>query len=198
MTSRIILIQAFAGILILFCCGCASSPRIKKSAVRSHQQEFLKIVERKKTPSISSKAYAHYSMGMIYDNEGNPSRAVEEYLKAIESDPEAASVYYRLGASYVKIGKILYLDFGLDSDLHRIKRIFPETTRTVFYRLTGKEPQDVVEDLQLIRRSDSCSRIYLSAIGADTPVSLVRHFFDNASRIWNKPLPELLAEPPNY
>jgi len=100
--------------------------------------------------------------------------------------------------SYAKVGKILYLDFGMDSDLLRLKRTFPATTRTVFYRLTGKEPQDVVEDLQIIRKSGSCSRIYLSAVGADTPVSLVHHFFNTASRLWNKPVRELLAEPPNY
>jgi hypothetical protein len=50
----------------------------------------------------------------------------------------------------------------------------------------------------LIRRSDACTRIYLSAVGADTPVSLVHHFFDTASGLWNKPVRELLTEPPNY
>ncbi len=100
--------------------------------------------------------------------------------------------------SYAEVGKILYLDFGMDSDLVRLKRVFPNTTRTVFYRLTGKDPQGVTEDLELIRSSDSCSRIYLSAIGADTPTSLVRHFFNTASRLWNKPVRELLAESPNY
>jgi hypothetical protein len=100
--------------------------------------------------------------------------------------------------SYSEVGKILYLDFGMDSDLPRLKRIFPGATRTVFYRLTGKDPADVVEDLRLIRESDSCSHIYLSAIGSDTPTSLVRHFFDTASRLWDIALPELLAEPPNY
>jgi hypothetical protein len=100
--------------------------------------------------------------------------------------------------SYAQIGKILYLDFGLDSDLVHLKRIFPDTTRTVFYRLTGKEAREVTEDLRFIRNSDSCSRIYLSAIGSDTPISLVNHFFDTASRLWNKPVRELLSEPPNY
>ena len=100
--------------------------------------------------------------------------------------------------SYAEIDRLLYLDFGMDSDLVRLKRVFPDTTRTVFYRLTGKEPRDVEKDLRLIRRNDSCSRIYLSAIGSDTPVSLVHHFFDTVSRLWNKPVEELLAEPPNF
>jgi hypothetical protein len=61
-----------------------------------------------------------------------------------------------------------------------------------------QDPQEGVEDLQLIRNSDSCLPIYLSAIGADTPMSLVRHYFETASRLWSKPVPELLEEPSNY
>jgi hypothetical protein len=101
-------------------------------------------------------------------------------------------------ASYAGVGKVLYLDFGMDSDLVRLKRLFPHASRTVFYRLTGKSPQEVEKDLRLIRGSDACSRIYLSAIGADTPTSLVEHFFDTAARLWDKPVRELLAEPANY
>jgi hypothetical protein len=100
--------------------------------------------------------------------------------------------------SYAQIGELLYLDFGMDSDMTRLKRLFPDTTLVVFYRLTGKEPREVVEDLQIIRQSDSCSRIYLSAIGADTPTSLVHHFFTTASRLWNRPIGELFSEPPNH
>jgi hypothetical protein len=100
-------------------------------------------------------------------------------------------------ASYVGVGDILYLDFGMDSDLPCLKRLFPHATRTVFYRLTGKSPEQVGKDLSLIRSSDACSRIYLSAIGADTPSLLVEHFFATAARLWDRPVRELLAEPAN-
>jgi hypothetical protein len=136
---------------------------------REHYEQFLMPFDK--------RLYEHFPYFGIH----NCNWSVDEYVD-----------------SYAGIGKILYLDFGLDSDLMRLKRLFPDTTRTVFYRLTGKEPQDVVEDLQLIRRSDACTRIYLSAVGADTPVSLVHHFFDTASGLWNKPVRELLTEPPNY
>jgi hypothetical protein len=135
---------------------------------REHYEEFLMPFDQR---------LAHY---FPHFGIHNCNWSVDEYLD-----------------SYARVGKILYLDFGMDSDLQRLKRVFPKAMRTVFYRLTGKEPQDVVQDLQQIRSSDSCSRIYLSAIGADTPTSLVSHFFDAASRLWNKPIRELLAEPPN-
>lgn len=80
---------------------------LKKSAIRSPRQEILKIAETKSDPPpISSKAYAHYSMGMIYDNEGKTDQAIEEYLRAIEFDSQAAPAYYRLGSAYLKLGDI--------------------------------------------------------------------------------------------
>jgi hypothetical protein len=100
--------------------------------------------------------------------------------------------------SYATIGRVLYLDFGQDSDLQRLRSTFPAATRVAFYRLNGKEPRMIVEDLQRLRQSEACSRIYLSAVDADTPDTLVRHFFSAASRIWHKPVEELLPEAPSY
>ncbi|MBU3912391.1 MAG: tetratricopeptide repeat protein, partial [Candidatus Omnitrophica bacterium] len=107
MTRRHFFILVFAGLLIFETCGCASAPKVRKRALRSPSQEIFKIAERKKAPSsLSPKAYAHYSMGMIYDNEGSTDQAVEEYCKAIEFDPYAAQAYYRLGSEYLKLGKV--------------------------------------------------------------------------------------------
>ena len=100
--------------------------------------------------------------------------------------------------SYREIGTVRYLDFGMDSDLARIKATFPDTTRVVFYRLNGKDTHDIDEDLRLLHESDACSRIYLSAVDTHTPIPLIRHFFDAAARTWNRPVQELLPEAPNY
>ena len=99
--------------------------------------------------------------------------------------------------SYAEIENVRYLDFGMDSDLVGLKEIFPATTRVVFYRLNGKNTQAIVEDLQLLYQTDSCTRIYLSAVDTNTPASLVDNFFKTASCLWNKPVRELLTEPPN-
>jgi hypothetical protein len=136
---------------------------------RQHYEQFLMPLDRR-----LSEHFPHFGIH-------NCNWSVDEYVP-----------------SYAEIDRLLYLDFGMDSDLERLKRTFPDTTLTVFYRLTGKEPREIAEDLEFIRRSGACSRIYLSAIGADTPTPLVHHFFDTASRLWNRPIRELLSEPPNY
>ena len=136
---------------------------------RQHYEQFLMPLDRR-----LSESFPHFGIH-------NCNWSVDEYVP-----------------SYAEIGNLLYLDFGMDSDLTRLGRTFPDTTLTVFYRLTGKGPREIAADLESIRRSDACSRIYLSAIGADTPTPLVRHFFDTASRLWNRPVRELLSEPPNF
>jgi len=100
--------------------------------------------------------------------------------------------------SYTEIGTVRYLDFSMDSDLKRLKELFPGTTRVVFYRLNGKDANDIDEDLKHLHDGAACSRIYLSAVDTGTPTSLITHFFDTAARLWNSPIQELLAPPPNY
>jgi tetratricopeptide (TPR) repeat protein len=107
MVPRYLVILSFAGLFMLETYGCASMPRTEKDTLGGPCKEILNIAERKRThSSISSKAYAHYSLGMIYDNEGKTSQAVEEYRRVIEINPCAAQAYYRLGSGYVKLGKI--------------------------------------------------------------------------------------------
>jgi len=101
--------------------------------------------------------------------------------------------------SYAKLGEILYLDFGMDSDLQLLRELFPAATRVSFYRLTnGMQLEEIKRDLEAIHRSDSCTRIYLSAIEAETHSTLITGFYNLASDIWKIPIQELLPDPPNY
>ena len=88
--------------------GCASTKpaKIFFPVAKSPRKKVLNLTRKKDTPTLSSKAYAHYSTGMIYDNEGKTSEAIEEYQKAIQLDPNAAPLYYRLGASLIKSGQL--------------------------------------------------------------------------------------------
>ena len=47
-----------------------------------------------------SKALAHYTIGVIYDNEGKTRQAREEYKKALELDPKISYLHTRLGVDY--------------------------------------------------------------------------------------------------
>jgi tetratricopeptide (TPR) repeat protein len=47
-----------------------------------------------------SKALAHYTMGIIYDNDGRFEDAIGEYKKAISFDPGVSYVHTRLAVGY--------------------------------------------------------------------------------------------------
>jgi len=52
-----------------------------------------------------SKAYTHYTWGLLYENEGNLARAIEEYKQALTYDPSSPSIHLRLGIDYIWKGE---------------------------------------------------------------------------------------------
>ena len=129
MSLRKLLIITTIGLLSLEICGCVTSSGPKRSAVQSPSREILKIANKRANPPlISPKAYAHYSMGLIYDNEGKTEDAISEYSKAAGLDPLAAQVYYRRGADYVKLG---HLDKGV-IDIKKTIELDKENARARF------------------------------------------------------------------
>ena len=57
-------------------------------------------IEKKRQSDSFSKALAHYTMGIIYDNEGKLESAIAEYKSAIAVDPKVSYLHSRLGVDY--------------------------------------------------------------------------------------------------
>jgi tetratricopeptide (TPR) repeat protein len=58
-------------------------------------------VESVRTSSTLSKSLAHYTMGIICDNEGNFKEAISEYRQAISLEPNISYVHTRLAVDYI-------------------------------------------------------------------------------------------------
>ena len=54
-------------------------------------------IGKTKPSDTFSKALAHYTIGVIYDNEGKVAEALAEYKKALELDPKISYLHTRLG-----------------------------------------------------------------------------------------------------
>jgi len=52
-----------------------------------------------------SKALAHYTMGIIYDNKGKTDFAIREYRKSLKYNPHSALTRLKLGVDYLVLGK---------------------------------------------------------------------------------------------
>jgi len=48
-----------------------------------------------------SKSLAHFTMGIIYDNEARPEAAIAEYKKVLAVEPDTSYVHTRIAADYL-------------------------------------------------------------------------------------------------
>ena len=96
---------------------------------------------------------------------------------------------------YRTIEKLGYLDFGLDSDLERIREMFPETRRCLMYspvELQNKSLAEIESDLEDIREELSPCEIILTDIEDTTPDERVLDFYRLCGKIWKMDIRDLV------
>ena len=71
----------------------------------------FEIEERPFTPPKEEKriahplSYAHYSLGIIYDEEGDFKKAIKQYERALKYEPNSSAILTALGKDYFRIEK---------------------------------------------------------------------------------------------
>ncbi len=55
------------------------------------------------SPEVSPKALDHFIQGVIYDQQGEITRAIGEYRQALKYDSTAASIYLALAEDYLTL-----------------------------------------------------------------------------------------------
>jgi hypothetical protein len=90
-------------------------------------------------------------------------------------------------SAYAEIGSLGYLDFGINSDLSRIKELFPNTILTVILNpddILGKDQSDLEQMLQNLHDKLCKCRIILGSLDGSTPPEAVVDLFQTASQVW--------------
>src|SRR5690348_988954 len=72
----------------------------RREALDGARTEFEKA-----TQLDDHDADAHLQLGMVYDEQKQPDRAVSEYVVAIRVNPELATAHYRLAQDYERLGE---------------------------------------------------------------------------------------------
>lgn len=88
---------------------------------------------------------------------------------------------------YAQIDNLAYLDFGIESDLVKIRRLFPQTRRCLIYTPMDLKKNTVEEfrrDLNQIREELSPCEIILADIDVDIPDSQITIFYEIAAELW--------------
>jgi uroporphyrinogen-III decarboxylase len=102
-----------------------------------------------------------------------------------------------LGA-YADIGSLGYLDFGIKSNLSRIKELFPSTILTVILNpddILEKDQPALEKTLQKLHDIIGRCRIILGSLDGLTPSQAVSDLFDTASGVWGIPAETLVPVP---
>jgi Uroporphyrinogen decarboxylase (URO-D) len=100
--------------------------------------------------------------------------------------------------AYAEIRPLGYLDFGIQSDLDALKRLFPKTVLSVILNpddVIGRSPAYVRHTLERLRGSLGACRIILGSLDGRTPSSEVSAFFDSTAEVWGVPLQSLVPRP---
>lgn len=70
------------------------------AALAGAEAEFRKAVELD-----PNDADAHLQLGVVYDEQKEPDRAIREYLTAIQMNPKLVAAHYRLAQDYKRLGE---------------------------------------------------------------------------------------------
>ena len=100
--------------------------------------------------------------------------------------------------AYAELGALQYLDFGISSDLPRLRELFPAATLTPILNpeeVIGRSREEVGGLLRLLRDSLGDCRIILGSLDSRTPADDVISFFREASALWKVPVEELVPQP---
>jgi len=100
--------------------------------------------------------------------------------------------------AYSEIRALGYLDFGIQSDLEALKKLFPSAVLTVILNpddVIGRTPAEVRATLEKLRDSLKVCRILLGALDGRTKSAEVEAFFSATAETWGVPVERLVPRP---
>jgi hypothetical protein len=96
---------------------------------------------------------------------------------------------------YAEIREIEYLDFGIRSDLPRLRALFPRAVLTLILNpddVLAKSRAQLRVMLEPVRAALGSCRLIVGSLDTRTPVSLVEDFFDAVAETWECPAEQLV------
>ncbi len=100
--------------------------------------------------------------------------------------------------AYSEIRELGYLDFGIQSDLDELKRLFPRSILTVILNpddVIGRTAAEVRATLEKLRGSLGVCRILLGSLDGRTRSEEVEEFFTATAEVWGVPVEQLVPRP---
>ncbi len=100
--------------------------------------------------------------------------------------------------AYSELGTLGYLDFGIQSDLSLLNKLFPSATLTAILNPDDVLGKDSTGIMNILRRLKDClhsCRIVLGSLDGNTDSEEVLSFLRCASDVWEMPVEQLIPQP---
>ena len=94
--------KSFAGLVLTFVLLVNSAPGMAQKAGGGQPGESKSASAEQNPGKRRAEAYYHFSLARNYEESGNFLNAVDEYKKAIQQDPQSASLYIELANAYLR------------------------------------------------------------------------------------------------
>jgi hypothetical protein len=98
---------------------------------------------------------------------------------------------------YSEIRTLNYLDFGITSNLDRIKDLFSDSLLNLILNpedVLGKTREELYAMLERLRDTFSTCRITVGSMDTDTPAQVIEDLFHFASDVWGLSIEDLVPE----
>ncbi len=98
---------------------------------------------------------------------------------------------------YSEIGNLEYLDFGIQSDLKRLRELFPETVLAVIMNpndVLGRNPAEIEKDLWRLKENLGSCCIIIGSFDSTTDTEEILSFFQTAAKVWAVPVQQLVPK----
>jgi tetratricopeptide (TPR) repeat protein len=124
-----------------------------------------------------SEAYYHFSKARLLDDEGQATRAIDEYKKALELDPNNALIYSEMAQSYARNNRISESieaagkAIAIDRDDIEAHKLLSTIYLQAITRATAQQPPSVdtinkaIHEFEEIVRIDSTERTSIVTLG---------------------------------
>ncbi len=198
---------------VYFGAGCATdSPR--QTATRP-ATSATRLNESPEQLEKRAEAHAHYLAGLSYEQSQNPAKALEEYEKALESDPQNTDLAVELSRRYLLLSDapflidLAQLYLALDAENPKLTNSPTRArARELLKRAASMENTNIVALQRLAQGfmftgdTKSAADVYLQMLKADPELVGVRealaelYLRDNNTKGANEQLKEIIRDTP--
>jgi superkiller protein 3 len=143
---RTIVFSTTVWTVLFLLAGCAEQEGNSLGGPNKTKADEAARATKEKTPEINATTF--FAAGVLLENQGNMTGAIEKYNKAIDMDPSYESAYNRLGGIHLKLQQFDQAEAVYQKALKRSPNNPAQLNNLAFVHLTQHRYADAEKELR--------------------------------------------------